>query len=181
MSISLAPLSPEDSALAFNWRNNPAIFKWCRQNDFLNLPNHEKWFRSQFEDKSVKFYAIKLTEKRIFEDGSVFNNLISTIGVAGLTSIDLINQRAEFSLYIGPENHGKGYGKEALKALVRHGFNILPLNIIWGETYEGNPAYKMFEDVGFKKEGTRREFYCREGKFVDAHLYSIKRGELKDD
>lgn len=171
MSISLAPLSPEDSTLAFNWRNNPTIFKWCRQNDFLNLPNHEKWFRSQFEDKSVKFYAIKLND----------GHLLWTIGVAGLTSIDLVNQRAEFSLYIGPENHGKGYGKQALKALVRHGFNILPLNIIWGETYEGNPAYKMFEDVGFKKEGTRREFYCREGKFIDAHLYSIKRGELKDD
>jgi len=166
--ISLAPLSSEDSSLAFNWRNNPTIFKWCRQNDFLNLPNHEKWFNSQFDDKNVKFYAIKLTDE----------NLYKTIGVAGLTSIDLVNQRAEFSLYVGPENHGKGYGKEALRALVRHGFNILPLNIIWGETYEGNPAYKMFEDVGFKKEGTRREFYNREGKFIDAHLYSIKRGEL---
>jgi RimJ/RimL family protein N-acetyltransferase len=101
------------------------------------------------------------------------------VGVCGLTSIDLINQRAEFSLYIGPEYQGLGYGKAALLTLITHGFRVLNLNCIWGETFNKNPAAEMFEELGFKKEGTRRDFYFRDGRFINAHLYSLLRSEWK--
>lgn len=99
------------------------------------------------------------------------------IGVCGLTSIDMEARKAEFSLYIGPEHQGKGYGSEALKLLLYHGFLNLGLNQIWGETFDKNPAAKMFEELGFKKDGTRRQFYMKSGKLIDCHLYSILRDE----
>jgi RimJ/RimL family protein N-acetyltransferase len=99
------------------------------------------------------------------------------VGVCGLTSIDHINSRAEFSLYISPSEHGKGHGKAALRTLVDHAFNDLNLNCVWGETFAGNPAAKMFESVGFKKEGERRAFYYRDGEYITASLYSMLRGE----
>lgn len=98
------------------------------------------------------------------------------VGVCGLTSIDWINRRAEFSLYIGPEHHGCGLGEAALRALVRHGFERLNLHSIWGEAFDTNPAMKMFERVGFKHEGVRKHFYFRSGRYVDAHLFSILKG-----
>lgn len=99
------------------------------------------------------------------------------VGVCGLTSIDWINRRAEFSLYLGPEHQGQGLGEAALRALCAHGFNVLNLNCIWGEAFDGNPAIKMFERVGFKEEGRRRQFYYREGKYIDAVLFSLLRSE----
>jgi ribosomal-protein-serine acetyltransferase len=102
------------------------------------------------------------------------------VGVCGLTDIDLVNRRAEFSLYIGPEYHGCGYGEASLRALIKKGFNSYGLKSIWGESFTGNMAMKMFYKVGFKHDGVRRSFYFRDGKFIDAHLFSILRDEWKD-
>ena len=99
------------------------------------------------------------------------------IGVCGLTSIDWVNRRAEFSLYIGPEHGKKGYGESALRKLLRIGFDVLNLNCIWGESFHGNPAIEMFKRIGFKYEGDRREFYFRNGSYINASLWSL----LKND
>jgi hypothetical protein len=97
------------------------------------------------------------------------------VGVCGLTSIDWVNRRAEFSLYIDPDRQKDGLGKAALQTLLHHGFMTLGLNCIWGETFDLNPAAKLFEGLGFIKEGSRRDFYYRDGRFIDAHLYSLLR------
>lgn len=97
------------------------------------------------------------------------------MGVCGFTGIDLVNRHAEFSLYIAPTFWGQGYGKKALQSLVSHGFNSYGFQVIWGESFAHNPATKMFVQLGFMHEGIRRNLYFREGKFIDAHLYSILR------
>lgn len=102
---------------------------------------------------------------------------LAMVGVCGLTSIDLHNRRAEFSLYIAPALHGQGFGRKGLELLLTHGFKNLGLNVIWGEVFDGNPAAKLFRRLGFVKEGTRREFYFRDGKFIDAHIVSLTAGE----
>jgi RimJ/RimL family protein N-acetyltransferase len=164
--LSLGAISADHhGARLFQWRNNLNLFKWFRQNDLLTWENHCAWMRSHQTDQSVKMYMVNY-------DGM-------HIGVCGLTSIDLINQRAEFSLYIEPDHHGKGHGANALKLLLWHSFNAYPYHTIWGEVFDGNPALKVFESVGFKKDGLRRDFYFRDGKFIDAHIISIKREEFK--
>ena len=163
--IHLKALDTDHLSKALRWRNDYRVWKWCRQNDLISDLDHSQWFRSQNDDPKIKMFA-------------VFGNDIF-VGVCGLTDIDRVNQRAEFSLYIGPEYQGMGYGKLALKTLLMHGFRNLNLNCIWGETFDGNPAANMFESLGFLKEGTRRQFYYRNGKFIDAHLYSILREDFK--
>lgn len=147
-----------------HWRNAPEVFTWCRQNDLITETKHKAWLENHEKDPTIKMYLVR--------DGS------TPIGVCGLTSIDLVNQRAEFSLYIAPEYQGQGYGGKALKLLLWHGFNAYPFNVIWGEVFDSNHALKLFEKVGFKKEGVRRDFYYRNGKFIDAHLISMKRSEF---
>lgn len=162
---SLDTISQDDLGQMFRWRNDPAIFKWCRQNDLISYDDHRKWFEGLSSNKSVKMYAIKV------------DNIL--VGVCGFTDIDLINQRAEFSLYIGPTHQGNGYGKEALKLLCWHGFNSYPFKIIWGESFDENPAIKMFESIGFKHDGVRRDFYFIDSNHINAHLFSIRKDELK--
>lgn len=165
--VYLRRIQEDDLGRLFKWRNDHRVWKWCRQNEPLHWSNHEKWFDWQASDKSVTMFAVM--------DGR------DLVGVCGLTDIDRINRRAEFSLYIDPDQVRKGYGKAALETLFRHGFKNLGLNIIWGETFDGNPASKLFESVGMKLEGVRRQFYFRNGLFVDAKLYSIGWDELKDE
>lgn len=151
------------------WRNDRRIWRWCRQNDLITDVAQERWFERQGNDSSIRMYSIYAPEKNLKCDFFV--------GVCGLTSIDMTNRRAEFSLYIAPDQHGSGFGRAALKTLFTHGFNNLGLNSIWGETFDGNKAATLFEQLGMKKEGSRRDHYFRDGKFIDAHLYSILRSE----
>lgn len=171
--IALGPISDVPPICMLEWRNNPVIYRWCRQHTPLEHWEHENWLSSLSIRQDVKMFGIlRPADKReTTERLQVLGN--PCVGVCGLTDIDLINGHAEFSLYIDPKCQGRGLGRAALKTLIEYGFDVLRLNHIFGETFEGNPACKMFEGVGFKLEGTRRKFYFREGEYLDAHLYSI--------
>jgi len=163
-------INEEDLPLLREYRNDWAIRRWCRQVGLISELKQIEWWSGLSEDDSKIMFSIK--EENI-NDGKI------PVGVCGLTSIDLINKRAEFSLYIAPKHQKKGLARRALKMLFQFGFDELALNLIWGETFDGNHAAKLFERLGMIKEGTRRDFYFKEGKFIDCHLYSIKKDELK--
>ena len=165
-------LTPDLPDKAREWRNTPEIYRWCRQIEPIRSWEHEDWEFNIEHNKSIRMYGIEL-DKNI----PSYNLEKKYLGVCGFTSIDHINQKAEFSLYIQPNMHGFGYGRMALQTLVAHGFNSLNLNRIWGETFDGNPAAKTFAEVGFQFEGTLRKSYFKEGKFIDSHIYAILREE----
>ena len=166
---ALVNLKHEDSHKLRAWRNNMSIWKWCRQNDLIEYHEHHDWFEKQRTDPSIKMYQIQVGTIGI---GS--GEPLNVAGVCGLTSIDTLNRRAEFSCYVGPEYQKKGYAKAALKTLFDHGFKNLGLKLIYCETFEGNPAIHLFENtLKMKREGVRRSFYFKDGKFIDAVLLSV--------
>jgi len=169
--VILRRIKRDDLSKMFDARNNHAIMKWCRQQTKLHWDHHLDWFKWQKSDPNTEMFAI------VGEDPDSSHPHPIIVGVCGLTDIDRIHRRGEFSLYIFPEHQSQGYGKIALQELFEIGFGSLNLNIIWGESFEGNPAIKMFKELGMAKEGVRREFYYKDGKYVDAILFSIKSRE----
>jgi RimJ/RimL family protein N-acetyltransferase len=165
--VKLGTVQRSELPQLLEWRNDRRVWKWCRQNDLITPPQHEQWFETMSRDAAIRMYTI-WDEK-----------IQKVVGVCGLTSIDTLNQRAEFSCYIGPKHQRRAYASKALKTLFSHGFHNLNLNGIWGETYEGNPAGKLFESIGMEREGVRKEFYFRDGVFIDAILYSVLRRNWK--
>ena len=160
-AVALYPLDSAYIDKLRAWRNHPDVRRWCRQYKLISDRDQAQWFQRQNDDNSIEMLAVAFNEK--------------IVGVCGLTDIDLINRRAEFSLYIAPEFQKNGYGRSALKTLLWHGFNDLGLNRIWGETFDGNPAMDLFTQMGFVAEGTRKEHYYRDGNFIDCHLISCGR------
>jgi RimJ/RimL family protein N-acetyltransferase len=145
------------------WRNNIAVWKWCRQNTLLSELDQEKWLEKIEYDPTIKMFGV-------YCYGKERQNFV---GVCGFTSINTLNRSAEFSLYIGPEAQGKGYGRKALELLIAHGFMDFGFKRIWGEVFEGNPAMTMFERIGFVHDGTLRSSYWKSGRWIDSHLISI--------
>lgn len=144
------------------WRNDARVRKWCRQYDLIGEKDQLDWMEHVRLDPKISMFEIIKGDD-------------TPVGVCGLTDIDLINRRAEFSLYIAPKFHRLGYSKPALKTLLSFGFRALGLNRIWGECFEGNGANNIFESMGFIREGVRRDFYYRDGEFIDCNLLSIDR------
>lgn len=162
----LAPIDSTDLEMLRGWRNDPAIWWWCRQFDLISDAEQRLWYEALQKDKSQRLW-------KIIHAGSA-------VGVGGLTSIDPINQKAEFSLYISPHWQNQGLARDALSQILTHGYNFLNLNMIWGECFAGNKAFELFKDMGFAIEGIRRDFYFRDGRFINAMLLSMSRGEWRE-
>jgi RimJ/RimL family protein N-acetyltransferase len=154
---------PFESARA--WRNSESVWRWCRQYTHLSEAEHQAWQARIATDPSIKMFGV-------YEQGR-------PVGTCGLTSINRVNQTAEFSLYIAPGHQKRGLGKAALIKLLAHGFFDHNLNLIFGETFDGNPALKVFEAVGMTKEATLRERYYRDGRFIDVHIVSMLRSDYE--
>ena len=83
-------------------------------------------------------------------------------------------------LMVDPAARGRGVGTAAVRlacvrALVEHGYHRVQT-----ETYGDNlTAHRLFERVGFVREGVRRSAYWRDHGWRDGVLYGIVAGELK--
>lgn len=161
--MSIIKLTHKISPKQLEWRNNPAITAWCRQNHLLTYNDMENWFK-RIQQPDIQMFGIEIP------DG---NN----VGTCGLTGINWYHRSCEFSLFIGPEYQGHDYGREALKELIAYAFLRLGMNRVFGEVFSGNPALEMFKEVGFVEEGTLRQTYYKGGKFIN----SIMIGILNDD
>lgn len=159
-----------------SWRNDPKIWRWTRQNDLLSKNHHEDWFEKQAKDPTIKMYGVhEIPTIHTYDNHDEIKTLV---GVCGLTSINLTNRNAEFSLYIAPERQGNGLAKPALKTLLFHGFKNMNLHMIWGETFGNNPAEKMFRDIGMHQDGLKRQCYFKDGSFWDAFIFTILKDEF---
>jgi RimJ/RimL family protein N-acetyltransferase len=162
MRIRLDSIEAHDLPLLKEWRNELMEAGYVRQWRYLNLLNQEDWF--------IKISTTNedLMLKVLDEDDKI-------IGVVGLCYIDWVRRKAEASIYLGEKSvRGKGYGKEALLALVGYGFARLGLNRIWAEIFINNPtSTKLFESCGFVYEGTFRQSHFCNGKWVDSRIYSM--------
>lgn len=168
IGLSLDPFDSTDAATVRAWRNDWRVIRWCRQNDVISDVDQAAWYERQAKDPAIKMYSVRL------KSGAGAGELV---GVAGLTSIDWVNRRAEFSLYVAPDRWRHGIARGALSILLSHAFLNLGFEQVWGEAFAGNPALTLFAELGFHADGIRRGWYFKDGAYHDAHLISITRSE----
>lgn len=103
------------------------------------------------------------------------------IGNIALQSIDLVNKSAEFAVLLGEKSFwGKGFAKEALTLLLKHGFNEMNLHRIYcGTSSENKAMQKLAISLGMKEEGCRREALYKHGLYSDMIEYGILKDEFR--
>lgn len=97
------------------------------------------------------------------------------VGYIGLDGILWTHGVAGLGIGIGNlEHRNKGFGKEAIRLMLDFAFRELNLHRIQLSVFSYNKnAIAAYEKVGFKREGTYREFINRDGKRWDMYLYGI--------
>lgn len=101
------------------------------------------------------------------------------IGEVMFGELDRANGSAELGIFIGETGEwGKGYGTDAVNALVDFGFGELRLERIWLEVWtENQRARRAYEKAGFVHEGTARNDRYEGGRFTSSHVMSMLRDE----
>lgn len=96
------------------------------------------------------------------------------LGTIILSDIDMKNGIAQVHIKLAGENgRHRGYGTDALQAIVKYAFNEMRLNCVYAEVLAYNtPSQKLFEKCGFYKEGIMRSRVFKMGKYVDVVSYS---------
>jgi ribosomal-protein-alanine N-acetyltransferase len=96
------------------------------------------------------------------------------IGIIGHYRIQPQNFRAEIGYMILPEFNGKGIVTEAIKEVVRYGFEKMQLHSIEAIIDPRNLASeRVLQKNGFIKEAHLLENEFFEGKFIDTVIYSL--------
>ncbi|MDD1663878.1 MAG: GNAT family N-acetyltransferase [Methanomicrobiales archaeon] len=103
------------------------------------------------------------------------------IGNIALQQIHSIYRSAEFSIIIGDKGSwGKGYGTEAGRLLLDHGFFRLNLHRVACGTFETNtPMQHLALALGMREEGRRRQAAFVGGQYVDVIEYGVLRDEYE--
>ena len=100
------------------------------------------------------------------------------IGSCGYLNMLPKHYRAEVGYELSKNHWGKGIASEALKAVVKYGFDHFELERIEALIEPANlPSQKLVEKQDFEKEGLLRHYEFACGEFDDLYMYSI----IKED
>ena len=150
-----------------------ALFEYCRNE---NIGSNAGWKPHENIEETREIMKLVFLDKE-----NVFGMELKETGQL-FGSIGLIpdpkrqnNQTRMLGYAIGENYWGKGYATEAVKALIRFGFEKLGLSLISAYCYPFNERSKrVLNKCKFVYEGTLRlAEKCYDGEVIDNECYSI--------
>jgi UDP-2,4-diacetamido-2,4,6-trideoxy-beta-L-altropyranose hydrolase len=141
--IKLRPPVPEDSAVIWNWRNDPQSRANFRHSDIVPWAEHDRWFQDSLDNP-----------KRTFFIGVLANEPIGVVRFDHLEHAD-----CEVSINLAADGRGKGLGKNFLSLACRAFFDFKPNAVVYAEIKATNDAsLRIFFSSGFKSAGDREGY-----------------------
>lgn len=167
MKVTIRRFERTDIPKKVEWVNNPENNQFLHYDIPICIEKTEKWFDSHFGEDTR--YDAVIEADRV------------PVGTIGLLSIDRKNSKAEYYIAMGETSYkGKGIAKEASLLILQYGFETLLLNRIYLYTeVENVAAQKLFEKVGFVREGLIRQDILSHGKYADRYAYGYLREDLR--
>ncbi len=96
------------------------------------------------------------------------------IGTVGLVRVNHEHRRGELGYDLARCCWGQGVAPEAAAAVVTYGFAVMGLHRIEAGVVVGNDAsVRVLEKLGFREEGTLRDYLCLGGGFHDCRFFSL--------
>ena len=170
--LQLGPLSARDIPSIMTLADNPNIAKMT-----LNLPHPyaEKdaifWINMShqgFQNKDKYVFGVFLQDTQTF------------IGGIGL-HLNTKHNHAEIGYWIGEPFWNKGYGSEALSAILDFGFNTLHLHKIYAQHLIENPASgKVMIKNGMILEGEWVDHTKKNGEYRSVKQYRLTKTEYRN-
>lgn len=128
-------------------------------------------FHAVTHDDSRKWLTIMLKNSR------------KPIGRVGINNIDPINNSMNLKIiYIGDaENRGKGYGREALRAVLEYSFFEMDLHrVVIDHFLDDVVSEHLYDSIGFRKEGVMKSAGRKGDEYFDLQMRAITKEEWEE-
>lgn len=100
------------------------------------------------------------------------------IGSCGFHRFNTECTKAEIGYELHPDEWGKGYMSEAVRTILKFGFDMLSLARIEGIVHDDNESSKvLLRHLGFTYEGCLRKRFYDRGRLCDEHYFSLLQEE----
>lgn len=160
------------------------MFEYARRPDVTRYLTWEPHPSREYTREYLQFLTTKYRAGEFYDwaliwcaDGDAGRKMI---GTCGFTRFDFANNSAEVGYVINPEFHGRGIAPEALRRVMRFGFEELKLNRIEAHYMFGNEASRrVMEKAGMRFEGILRGSLLIRGEYRDVGICSILYSEYK--
>jgi hypothetical protein len=176
--IILEEIMPENIEKMRVWRNNIQLRQYFREWKDISTDMQEKWYNERGNNSNPKHIYFQIMAR----DMSLNSEEAQTkarflIGCCGILNVDWRLRSGELSIFLAPEYHRRGFGKEALNLLIDYAFREVNLHKFWGECYDSNDAIKLYHSVGFKDDGMIRHSWYHNGKYGNSNVFSMLEAE----
>ena len=134
---------------------------------------------SDYTARYLKYMQQKYRRGEVYDWAVVNKSDNKMIGTCGFVRFDMENNAAEVGYVISDKYWGCGYAAEAVRRILRFGFDELALQRIFARHIVGNErSGRVMEKCGMKYEGILRgSMYIKE-KYRDIALYAILRSDF---
>lgn len=158
----------------------PTILNWYSDIQFARLFDAQS-FRPRTPERMEKWLEEEQAESTTYFFGIRPKNSDALLGMIDLNGIEWSNATAWLGIAIGnPAHRGKGYGRAAMRLLLNFAFGELNLRRVQLTVFSYNEAaIRLYESLGFLREGAAREALYRDDQRYDMLIYGILRGEWK--
>ena len=159
-----------------------AVMKWVNDEEVTDLLGGEM----------LAYPVSSLAEERFIEAAAAPSDKQKTFGIETLVKrryigsisfnvINWLNRSAGLGIVIGDKSlWGKGYGTDAMRVMMRLGFDKMNLHRLWLHVHDYNArAIASYEKCGFKREGVLREDHFARGKYHDTIVMGILDSEYR--
>lgn len=163
VKISIRKFEQKDIKNKITWINNPENNQFLHYDLPLEYQKTIKWFEG-IKGRADRFDAV-------IEADNI------PVGLIGLLNIDRKNKKAEYYICMGETQYkGKGVAKEASLLLLTYAFETELLNRVYLYTeVENVSAQKLFDNLGFEREGIIKDDLCTSKGFVDRYVFGLRK------
>jgi RimJ/RimL family protein N-acetyltransferase len=160
--IYLRSLRQEDlSGNWYIWLNDPVVTRYQDKGIIPNtLEKQQSYYESLVKSSSDIVFAI------------VFNPTDTHIGNIGLHKIDFIHRHADVGIILGEKDYwNKGFATQSIQAITKYSVNTLNLHRLTAYVMKENTgSLKAFTNAGFVQEGCLKEYYYKNGLYLDVYV-----------
>ena len=165
--VRLAALDPDQGAEAFR--------RWSRDSELGRLLSASGWRPTSLQAaKDDLQQAVKPSWFPFLIRGLADDRLL---GMVDLDVDSWAHRNGWIGIGLGErDTWGRGYGTDAMRLIVRYGFQELDLYRITLTVFTYNPrAVRSYEKVGFEVEGRLRQALHKDGRRADILVMGLRR------